>query len=144
MHTLEAAFYVPMSQTTQASQTAAHLHAAAEAARQIAADRDAAGTIPEADAPRAAPADWIRGIAAGLSAAGLTTVIAETSAGLDLTATARRPGCKDAEVVIDEDGYAELCWWTDQAATPAAATAALARVLAAALAGSPAVADGAS
>jgi len=96
------------------------------------------------EAPARAPADWIRGIAAGLSAAGLSTVIAETSAGLDLTATACRSGRRGAEVIIDEDGYAELRWWTDQAATPAAATAALARVLAAALAGSPAVADGAS
>jgi len=103
----------------------------------------AAETAPAAHVHEPAHAEWIRAVAAGLSAAGLATVLTDTTAGLDLTATASQPGRRGAEVIIDEDGYAELRWWTDQAATPAAASAALARVLAAALAATPIVPDGA-
>jgi len=63
----------------------------------------------------------IRAVAAQLSAAGLVTVVQETSAGLDLTATSHQPGRKEVEVVVDEDGYAELRWWADPGATPALA-----------------------
>lgn len=31
----------------------------------------------------------------------------------------RRPGRREIEVVVDEDGYAELRWWAAPGATPA-------------------------
>jgi hypothetical protein len=83
-------------------------------------------------ATQPAPADRIRAIAAGLAAAG---VAAGTNGnhltGLDVTATARPPGRARTEIMLDEDGYAEIRWYTNPAAPPADVTAALTRVLAA-------------
>jgi hypothetical protein len=76
-------------------------------------------------------AEWIRAIAAGLTAAGLATKVRETNGGLDLTAACQTAG-KGAEVILDDEGYAELRWWADLAATPAEVTAVVTRVLAAA------------
>jgi hypothetical protein len=51
--------------------------------------------------------------------------------GLDVTATSRPPGRATTEIMLDEDGYAEIRWYTNPAAPAAEVTAALARVLAA-------------
>jgi hypothetical protein len=38
---------------------------------------------------------------------------------LDLTATVQPPGQREAEIVIDEDGYTELRYWNQPGAGPA-------------------------
>jgi hypothetical protein len=72
----------------------------------------------------------MRAIAAELTAAGLTTHLHETRAALDITATLPRPGRKDTEVVVDEDGYVEIRYWNHPAAAPAQITATISRALA--------------
>jgi hypothetical protein len=51
--------------------------------------------------------------------------------GLDVTATTCPPGLAKTEIMLDEDGYAEIRWYTNPAAPAAEVTAVLARVLAA-------------
>lgn len=51
--------------------------------------------------------------------------------GLDVTATSQAPGRATAEIMLDEDGYAEIRWFTNPAAPAEEVTAALARILAA-------------
>jgi hypothetical protein len=81
---------------------------------------------------RPAPADRIRARAAGLTAAG---VAADTNGncltGLDVTVTAQPAGRARTEIMLDEDGYAEIRWYTNPAASASDVTAALTRVLAA-------------
>jgi hypothetical protein len=69
-------------------------------------------------------------VAAQLSAAGLVSAVQGTSAGLELTATSHRPGRREIEVVVDEDGYAELRWWAAPGATPADVAAVITRAIA--------------
>jgi hypothetical protein len=47
-------------------------------------------------------------LAAQLAAHGLTTHLADFRAGLDLTAVKSPSGKREAELIMDEDGYAEL------------------------------------
>lgn len=77
------------------------------------------------------PAVRLRAIAAGLIGAGLATDLHETRVGLDMRATLHQSGRRAAEVLLDEEGYVELRWWTDLSAPPADVTAAITRVLAA-------------
>jgi predicted glycoside hydrolase/deacetylase ChbG (UPF0249 family) len=84
-----------------------------------------------APGPSAGPATWIRGIAAALTAAGLTADLHHTPVGLDLTATRHPPGQKETEVLVDEDGYIELRWWAVPGATAEQVAAAVTRALAA-------------
>jgi len=111
-------------------------------------------TGPAPGCPHGTPADpaaWIRGIAAGLSAAGLAADLHETTASLDVTAVVHQPGRKETEVtrketevIVDEDGYIELRWRTGPGATPAEVTGAITRALTAITTAPPAVArDGA-
>jgi predicted ABC-type ATPase len=65
------------------------------------------------------PGRRLQGIADELVAAGLSVQLHRTRAGLDLTAALHRPGLRETDVLIDEDGYTELRYWADQAATPA-------------------------
>ena len=51
--------------------------------------------------------------------------------GLDVTASVRPPGRARTEIMLDEDGYAEIRWHTNPAAPAAEVAAALTRVLAA-------------
>ncbi|HUZ23517.1 MAG TPA: hypothetical protein VMV07_07115 [Streptosporangiaceae bacterium] len=92
-------------------------------------------TVPIPDQVPCAPEDrasWIRAIAAGLAAAGVVTgTNGDNLTGLDVTATVRPPGLAKTEIMLDEDGYAEIRWYTNPAAPAAEVTAALARVLAA-------------
>lgn len=77
-----------------------------------------AGRPGEAAGPGQA-AHWMRGIADALRAAGLAVRLHSTAAGWDLTAAARRPGGRETEVVVDEDGYVEIRYWNRPGATPA-------------------------
>jgi hypothetical protein len=52
-----------------------------------------------------------------------------TSGVLDITATLRRPGCKETEVIVDQDGYVELRYWNHAGVTPAQVTAVIVRAL---------------
>jgi hypothetical protein len=76
-------------------------------------------------------AAWMRAIAAGLDAAGLDARVHDTCGVLDVTATLHRPGCKEIDVVVDEDGYVELRYWSAPGDTPAQVTATIGRALAA-------------
>jgi hypothetical protein len=90
----------------------------------------APGPEPEPDDPHAqARADWIRGIDAALGAAGLAPQLNQTAAGLDVTATIHHPGRKPAEIVVDEDGYLEIRWWSDRSLGPQEVAAAITRAL---------------
>jgi hypothetical protein len=77
----------------------------------------------------------MRAIAAGLAANGLTASLHDSRAGLDVSATARPPGQREAEIVIDEDGYSELHYWNPPGAGPDQITATALRALAAVLPG---------
>lgn len=105
-------------------------------------------TGPAPEGPRARPddpdaqarADWIRGIDAALDAAGLAPRLSQTAGGLDVTATIHQPGRRPAEVVVDEDGYLEIRWWSDPGVAPQQVAAAITSALSAlapAAAGSP-------
>ena len=68
--------------------------------------------------PPTASADWIRDLALRLTAADVTTAVARTSAGLDLTVTLSPPGGMATEIIVDEARYAELRWWVDPRQSP--------------------------
>jgi hypothetical protein len=77
------------------------------------------------------PASRIRAIAAGLAATGVvTSTNGDNLTGLDVTATFCPPGRAKTEIMLDEDGYAEIRWHTNPSAPAAEMTAALARVVA--------------
>ena len=76
-------------------------------------------------------ADRLRAIGAGLAAAGLAARLHESPAETDLTATLRRPGQREIEVVVDEDGYTELRYWASLDVPPAHAVATITGALAA-------------
>jgi len=73
----------------------------------------------------------MRAIAGELTAAGLTAGVRETFAWLDLNVerAARQPRLEDPEAHLDADGYAEIRWWNDPAASPADVAARISRVL---------------
>lgn len=73
--------------------------------------------------------DWIRDIDTALTAAGLTTRLNQSASGLDVTAVIHSPDRKPAEVIVDEDGYVELRWWTNPGATPQHVTATITSAL---------------
>jgi hypothetical protein len=75
------------------------------------------------------PAGWLRAIAAGLSAAGFTARPDDPQLIRAVTVTTRQPGGRDADIILDEDGYAELRWWPGPDATPAQVTDIIARAL---------------
>jgi hypothetical protein len=75
--------------------------------------------ISESRGPRCDVAERLRAIEIGLAAAGLSTRLHDSPAGTDLTATLRRPGKREIEVVIDADGYTELRYWASLDVTPA-------------------------
>ncbi len=63
--------------------------------------------------------NWLRDIAGKLSAARFDTRLHTTRAGSDLTVTLHHPGRREMEALIDDDGYIELRYWANPAATPA-------------------------
>jgi hypothetical protein len=83
-------------------------------------------SIPDPDA-----AARMHAIAAALTAAGLTAQVHVTHGVLDVTAIWERPGAKAAEVIIDEDGYAEIRYWNQPWATAPQVASVIVRALAA-------------
>ena len=84
-------------------------------------------------------AQWIRGVDAALSDTGLATRLNETAGCLDVTVTVHEPGRKPTDVIVDEDGYIEIHWWSDPDA-PAQQLASLIASALATLAAAPVVA----
>ena len=74
-------------------------------------------------------ADRMRAIAADLAAHGVTTHLTDSRAGLDLTATLSPSSKREAEFLLDEDGYAELRFWNPPGTPPAQVTATAIRAL---------------
>jgi hypothetical protein len=70
-------------------------------------------------------------IVSALTAAGLTAELHVTRGVLDVTATWERPDAKAAEVIVDEDGYAEIRYWNHPWATPPQVATVVVRALAA-------------
>jgi hypothetical protein len=82
------------------------------------------------DTDNSSAADWIREIAAGLTAVGITTTInGDDITGLDATARAQLPGRDKADVQVDEYGYAEIRWNLATDGPPADITATISRIL---------------
>jgi hypothetical protein len=87
--------------------------------------------VPEPDDPQAAVrAAWIRGLAAALRAGGLTAQLNETAGCLDVTVTVQHPGRKPTDVIVDEDGYIEIRWWSSPDATAQQVAGVITRALA--------------
>jgi hypothetical protein len=83
-----------------------------------AAWRDDGGCRPGHTEAGGETARRMRAIAAGLADAGLDVCLNETRGVLDVTATLDRPGAKASEVIVDEDDYIELRYWSQPGATP--------------------------
>jgi len=79
--------------------------------------------------PYGADAVRLQEIAAELATLGLVTRLHRTRAGTDLTATLHPHGCREIQVIVDEDGYTELRYWASLVSAPAAAVATIANVL---------------
>src|SRR5258708_7221483 len=71
----------------------------------------------------------MRAIAAGLTAAPLDTHVPDPPGVLDVTASLHRPGHKQTEVILDDDGYIEIRYWNHPGATPGQVTAVITRAL---------------
>lgn len=71
----------------------------------------------------------MRAIAAALTAAGLIADVHDTSGVLDVTATLNRPGRKETQVIVDEDGYVEIRYWNPAGTTPGQVAAVIVRAL---------------
>src|SRR5437016_3575301 len=84
-------------------------------------------TVPSA--PNSASAARLHEIAAGLTVIGLVTRLHRTRAGTDLTATLHPHGCRDIQVIVDEDGYTELRYWANLDTAPTVAVATIANIL---------------
>jgi hypothetical protein len=130
-----------MSQFTRASRAAAELRAAAAAAHQIAARRETAPASEQSPAAHhqpkrlssdhGIPSARLQEVAAGLSAAGVPANLHDIHpAGLYLIAAKPQPGEKDTEIILDENGYAELQWWPIPAASAEHVTALILSLLA--------------
>jgi hypothetical protein len=74
---------------------------------------------------------WLRAISAALAAVGLSVDESEPKDRLAVTATFRRPGRKETDVIIGEDGHAELHWWLTLGTAPELVTTAIVRAISA-------------
>lgn len=82
-------------------------------------------------APYEEAARRLHAVAAGLAAHGMTTHLHDSRYSLDLTARFCAPGERETEIVLDEDGYAEVRFWIHAGAEPDEITALALRVFAA-------------
>jgi hypothetical protein len=71
----------------------------------------------------------MRALTAELSAAGLDAHLHSTRGVLDITAALHRPGCKDICVIVDEDGFVEITYWSSPGAAAADVAALISRAL---------------
>jgi hypothetical protein len=97
-------------------------------------------SAPDANSASAAsdPGAWLRAVSSGLVESGLNARVHPTKAGWQLSAVLQRPGRREIELILDEDGYAELRWWNDHGSVPAQVTTAIIRAVTAITAGPPA------
>ena len=79
----------------------------------------------------------IRATAAALATAGLDATVHSTRGVLDITANLHQPGARPVEVIVDEDGYAQISYWNAPGATPAQVVEVITAVLAAITAATP-------
>jgi hypothetical protein len=95
--------------------------------------RSLTGSRPPSSSRTTATAQYngedMRAMATQLAAHGFTTHLADFRAGLDLTATLSPSGKREAELILDEDGYAELRYWVPAGTSPADAVATALRAL---------------
>jgi len=71
------------------------------------------------------------GLAAKLVAQGLHSTVQVVRRECYIAATLHRPGHKNIDLVIDADGYTELRYWADLAASPEQTVSVILRALAA-------------
>jgi hypothetical protein len=64
-----------------------------------------------------------------LTASGLTARLNHTGDIPDITARLTRPGGKDIQIIIDDDGYIEIRYWASPHDSPEQITTTLTRVL---------------
>jgi hypothetical protein len=97
-------------------------------------------SVPDCNAAPAAsdPGAWLHAVSSGLAKSGLNARVAPTQAGLELSAALQRPGRRETELIIDQDGYAELRWWSGPGSTPAQVITAVIRAITAVTAVPPA------
>jgi len=69
-------------------------------------------------------------IAGVLAGAGLDARVHDTRGVLDVTASLGEPGARPIEVIIDDDGYAQVSYWNPPGAAPAQVTATITAVIA--------------
>jgi len=100
-------------------------------------EEGAAMTEPAPAALAQYDAERMRAMAAELTANGLTTHLTDSRASLDLTATLSPSGRREAELIIDEDGYAEIRYWNAHGTPPDKVTATALRALKAITAAAP-------
>jgi hypothetical protein len=79
----------------------------------------------------------MRATAAALAAAGLDAKVHSTRGVLDITASRHQPGGRSVEIVVDEDGYAQISYWNAPGATAAQLAAVITAALAAITAATP-------
>jgi hypothetical protein len=79
----------------------------------------------------------MRATAAALAAAGLDAKVHSTRGVLDITASLHQPGGRSVEVIVDEDGYVQICYWNAHGATAAQVVEVITAVLAAITAATP-------
>jgi hypothetical protein len=82
---------------------------------------------PRMPGPQAA---WMHAIADDLATAGLDVRVHDTRGVLDVTARLGEPGAQPIEVIMDDDGYAQVSYWNPPGATPAQVTATITAIIA--------------
>jgi hypothetical protein len=75
--------------------------------------------------------------AAALAATGLDAKVHSTRGVLDITASLHQSAGRSVEVIVDEDGYAEIRYWNAPGAPPAQVVAVITAALAAITAATP-------
>jgi hypothetical protein len=79
----------------------------------------------------------MRATAAALAAAGLDAKVHSTRGVLDIAASLHQSAGRSVEVILDEDGYAQISYWNAPGATPAQVTEVITAALAAITAATP-------
>jgi hypothetical protein len=95
--------------------------------RSAAGPQHDAGLRPDSADPTA----WVRAVADELTAAGLTARVDDPGIVHAVAVTASMPSRGEADVIIDEDGCAELRWWPGPGTAPAEVASTIVRALAA-------------
>jgi hypothetical protein len=78
---------------------------------------------------RTNPDAWLEHLCAHLAAVDLPGHVTEAAGEKFLAVCVSRPGCREAEVTVDRDGYCELRWWLARPTDPGQATAVITAAL---------------